>query len=56
MIKCTCTIFGCFFTINYHSPITIQQVQKSPPFHDMPLLKGEHIHKWKITTTNMEKI
>lgn len=48
MIQCTCTIHNCFFVVNYYSPITLQQVQDSPPFYNMPLLDGEHEHDWKI--------
>lgn len=48
MIQCTCTLHNCFFVVNYHSPITLQQVQDCPPFHNMPLLEGEHEHDWKI--------
>ena len=48
MIKCTCTVSNCFFVVNYHSPITLANVVKSPPFDNMPLLEGEHKHVWKI--------
>lgn len=48
MIQCTCTLPNCFFVVNYHAPITLQDVEKCPPFHNMPLLEGEHVHQWKI--------
>ena len=48
MIQCICTRHNCFFVVNYHTSITLQQVQDCPPFHNMPLLDGEHEHKWKI--------
>ncbi len=35
--------------VNYHFPITLKEVKKSPPFHNMPLLPGEHNHDWDIT-------
>ncbi len=47
MIQCRCTLPNCFFVINY-STQTMQEVEKSPPFHDMPLLDGEHEHQWDI--------
>ena len=41
--------------VNYHSPITLEQVKKCPPFHNMPLLVGEHQHEWKITEIKFGK-
>lgn len=49
MIQASCKLPNCFFVINYHGPITMEQVERCPPFHDMPLLEGEHDHQWKIT-------
>jgi len=55
MIQCTCKVIGCFIVVNYHSPITLEQVEKCPPFHNMPLLEGEHEHEWKITEIKFGK-
>lgn len=54
MIQCICTVFNCFFVANYHST-TIEQIRKCPPFHNMPLLDGEHEHKWKIKEIKIGK-
>ncbi len=48
MIQCRCILPNCFFVVNYHSPINMEQVKRSPPFHNMELLDGEHEHVWKI--------
>jgi len=34
--------------VNYHSPITMAEVVKCPPFHNFPVEEGEHKHVWKI--------
>ena len=38
----------CNMVVNYHAPITLEEVQKCPPFHNLPLEPGEHKHEWKI--------
>jgi len=45
----------CGMVVNYHSPITLEQVEKCPPFHNFPIDKGEHKHEWKITEIKFGK-
>lgn len=40
---------------HYFPPITLEQIQKCPPFHNMPLLDGEHKHDWKIEEITIGK-
>lgn len=60
MIQCTCKKLHtngmpCNIVVNYHLPITLEEVKKCPPFHNMPLLDGEHKHEWKITEIKFGK-
>jgi len=41
--------------VNYHSPITLEQVEECPPFHNLPVDKNQHKHEWKITEIKFGK-
>jgi len=45
----------CSMVVNYHSPITIEQVEECPPFHNFPIEEGGHKHEWKITEIKFGK-
>ena len=60
MIQCVCkkletSGMPCNMVVNYHAPITLEIVERCPPFHNMPLLDGEHKHEWKITEIKFGK-
>jgi len=48
LIRASCTGENCNMVAHYYPPITLKMIQDCPPFHNMPLLEGEHQHDWKI--------
>lgn len=55
MIRASCKIENCNMVAQYYPPITLEQIKKCPPFHNMPLLEGEHEHEWIITEVKLDR-